>query len=230
MRTEPFLTVYHTGFARIPEPDLSIGKKNADFGQGFYLSDDEDFAVRWAKTRKGADCVLNTYHLSLEGLRVRQLRQDEAWYDYIFANRAGYPDTLADCDLVIGPIACDTIYDTWGILTSGVVDRDLALKAYRLGPPYRQIVLKSENALRALRFVGSRLIAPDEIAGHRTAVRQEEEAFFGKALPAAEPRHRPGRLTRSPCGRSRLCRLLRPFDRVFLQNMICVVDSIVYFI
>jgi len=27
--------------------------KNADFGQGFYLSPDREFSVRWARERKG---------------------------------------------------------------------------------------------------------------------------------------------------------------------------------
>ena len=175
---QSYLTVYHTGFAEIRTPDLLIGRKNADFGQGFYLSDDKTFVVRWAKSRKDADSILNEYRLSSDGLRVKRFGQDEEWYDYILRNRAGYPDTLMGYDLVIGPIACDTIYDTWGILTSGAVGKDLALQAYRLGPSCRQIVLKSERALSALRFVGSRVIAPAEIAGQRSAVQQEEQAFM----------------------------------------------------
>ena len=30
--------LYHTGFSAIPSPDIRYGRKNADFGQGFYLS------------------------------------------------------------------------------------------------------------------------------------------------------------------------------------------------
>ena len=41
--------LYHTGFQEIREPDLTIGRKNADFGQGFYLTSDKDFSERWAK-------------------------------------------------------------------------------------------------------------------------------------------------------------------------------------
>ena len=49
------MLLYHTGFAEIPVPDLRRGRVNADFGQGFYLSDDPAFAERWAtekRTRK----------------------------------------------------------------------------------------------------------------------------------------------------------------------------------
>ena len=31
------------------DPDITIGRKNADFGQGFYLTDDLDFTRRWAR-------------------------------------------------------------------------------------------------------------------------------------------------------------------------------------
>ena len=38
--------LYHTGFETIRKPDITIGRKNADFGQGFYLSDDEEFSAK----------------------------------------------------------------------------------------------------------------------------------------------------------------------------------------
>lgn len=47
------IRLYHVGFDEIRQPDLRRGRKNADFGQGFYLSDNEDFSRRWARERKG---------------------------------------------------------------------------------------------------------------------------------------------------------------------------------
>lgn len=47
------IRLYHTGFAQIIEPDIHYGRKNADFGQGFYMSDDEEFSKRWARVRRG---------------------------------------------------------------------------------------------------------------------------------------------------------------------------------
>ena len=43
---EDTITVYHTGFAVVQTPDLQFGRSNADFGQGFSLSDDPAFAER----------------------------------------------------------------------------------------------------------------------------------------------------------------------------------------
>ena len=83
----------------------------------------------------------------------RQLKykvSDEEWFHYIFANRAGREDTLAMYDVIIGPIANDTIYDTWGILTSGLISAQTALQVLMQGPAYQQVVIKSERAVRAL--------------------------------------------------------------------------------
>ncbi len=92
---DTLLLLYHTGFSRIPAPDLTVGRRNADFGQGFYLSDDGEFSRRWARTRKGQTTFLNRYTLDLTGLNVMRFDRNRAWYDYVFANRAGREDALA---------------------------------------------------------------------------------------------------------------------------------------
>lgn len=171
------LLLYHTGFSRIPAPDLTVGRRNADFGQGFYLSDDGAFSRRWARTRKGQTTYLNRYTLDLAGLSVMRFDRDRAWYDYIFANRAGREDALAAFDVIVGPIANDTLYDTWGLLTSGLLPPETALRLLCVGPLYRQTVVKTEKAARALRFLGAEPIPETEIEAFRAIVREEEARF-----------------------------------------------------
>ncbi|MCR4950426.1 MAG: DUF3990 domain-containing protein [Solobacterium sp.] len=171
------LRLYHTGFQVIEKPDLLAGRKNADFGQGFYLSNNEEFSRRWARQHKGMTTYLNTYELDPEGLRIKRFVRDAEWFEYIFANRADRPDQLTDYDVIMGPIANDTIYDTWGILTSGWLSSEQALRVLKKGNPYEQIVIKSEKALAALRFTGADPLSPEEIAGYRQTVHAEEEQF-----------------------------------------------------
>ena len=45
------------------------------------------------------------------------------WFDYIFSNSNGKKDYLSEYDVIIGPIANDTLYDTLGILTSGFIKK-----------------------------------------------------------------------------------------------------------
>lgn len=171
------MKLYHTGFLTIERPDVHYGRSNADFGQGFYLSDDEEFSKRWAKIRKGSDTILNTYELDTDGLRVKRFIRDAEWFDYLYHNRAGYVDSLLEYDVIIGPIANDTIFDTWGIITSGLLPNDLALELLQLGGEYRQIVLKTEKAASQLRSITSRNIPPEEVARYRETVIREEQEY-----------------------------------------------------
>lgn len=181
------ILLYHAGLQSIPQPDLRHGRKNADFGQGFYLSADEGFCRRWAKNSPTADAWLNRYALCPDGLAVKRFRKDAEWFDYIFANRAGRPDALAAYDVIVGPIANDILYDTWGILTSGFLRPEQALPLLMLGPVFEQTVIKTEKALAALRFETAVRLPEAELAVSREEARREEQAFqaqFAAALSA----------------------------------------------
>ncbi len=171
------MTLYHTGHTEIREPDIYRGRKNAYFGQGFYLTADREFASRWARERKDMNTVINTYELDTTGLSVLLLERDPEWFSYIFDNRAGYEDRLKGTDVIIGPIANDTIYDTFGIITSGLIGKEDALKLLLKGPEYRQIVIKTEKAAGQLKWISSGKLEKEEIRRLRATVKKEEEEY-----------------------------------------------------
>ena len=127
------VTLYHTSSGSIEHPDVHYGRWNADFGGGFYLSDSREFAQKWASERKA---YVNEYTLDLTGLTVKRFSMDQEWFSYLSENRAGYPDAYGNTDVIIGPIAADTLYDTYGILTSGLIQSGDALKLLSVGQPY----------------------------------------------------------------------------------------------
>ena len=135
------MIVYHSGFVKIEEPDIHHGRKNADFGQGFYLSDNEEFCKRWAKFRKGEETMINRYELDLNGLKVRYLKRDEEWFSYLYDNRHNKEDICND-DVIIGPIANDTIYDTFGVITSGILKPEKAMELLRKKQPGKAVSLQ----------------------------------------------------------------------------------------
>ena len=177
------MLLFHAGSETKKEPDVHYGRKNADFGQGFYLTDDEEFANRWARERKGLETVVNTYEFDPEGLEICRFSRNEDWFGYIYANRGFKPDELK-ADVIIGPIANDTIYDTFGIVTSGFLQPKDAMKLLLIGPEYRQITLKTEKAASRLKWLSSRVLTPDEVAGYSKTVAAEEEEY--QRLVAAE--------------------------------------------
>ena len=171
------MLLYHTGYQEIREPDIHHGRKNADFGQGFYLSDNTEFSKRWAKERSGFSVWLNRYELITDDLKIKRFTRDAEWFRYIFANRAGQEDSLVEYDVIIGPIANDTLYDTLGITTSGFLTPEQATRTLMIGPVYEQIVLKTEKAASALRFLSAETLTSEEIAQYSGAVKQEEKQF-----------------------------------------------------
>ena len=91
------MRLFHTSNIEIREPDIVRGRKNADFGQGFYLIPDMDFACRWV----GRDAIVNEYELDESGLLIHRFTRNEDWFRYIFENRRA-KDSLA-VDVVVGP-------------------------------------------------------------------------------------------------------------------------------
>lgn len=171
------MLLYHTGFFEIPVPDLRRGRANADFGQGFYLSDDPAFSERWATEKKGSKTYINRYELNTDNLQIKRFERDEDWFRYIFSNRRRMPDTLKEFDVIIGPIANDTLFNTFGILTSGMLSDDVAMALLQLGPVYTQVVLKTERAKAALRFLGAATLDHDTLTANKTRLAAEEAAF-----------------------------------------------------
>ncbi len=172
--------LFHTSFEIVKAPDITHGRPNADFGQGFYLSDDEEFSKRWAKKRKDFTSYINKYVLDTTGLKIKTFHRDNDWFEYISANRAGKKDSLSDYDVISGPIANDTLYDTYGIITSGILSTEQALNILRIGSEYTQIVLKSQKAVDALKFEEAFTLQDDEIEKYQALVRDEERNFQEK--------------------------------------------------
>ena len=146
------MILYHTSDREIRKPDIHHGRKNADFGWGFYLTPDRDFTYRWARD----NAVVNEYELDETGLKLYTFTRSVDWFQYIFNNRRA-KDTLV-ADVVIGPIANDTIFDTLGIMSSGYLKPVDALKLLMIGPEYMQVAVETEKAAKQLRFIGSEKI------------------------------------------------------------------------
>ena len=170
------MRLYHTGFQMIQKPDIRHGRKNADFGPGFYLTDDPEFARRWARERKDEQTIVNSYELDVTGLSVHTFSRDQDWFACIFGNRRGRAVEIPS-DVIIGPIANDTIYDTFGIITSGLLKDQDALRLLMIGPEYRQIVLKTKKAVENLKWISAEVLGRDEISAYRKIVSAEEEEY-----------------------------------------------------
>ena len=161
------MILYHTSDRDIQRPDIHYGRKNADFGQGFYLTPNRDFAYRWARE----NAVVNEYEFDEAGLDIRRFSRSAEWFEYIFHNRR-LQDSLT-ADAVVGPIANDTIFDTLGVISSGFLRPEEALRLLLIGPEYIQVAIKTEKAAANLRWIrAARIDRPDA-----QALKAEQEAY-----------------------------------------------------
>ena len=163
--------LFHGSDKIIDHPSLDGGRVHNDFGQGFYLTPDREFTLRWA----GENAVVNEYELDLTGLAVLRLERDAAWFDYIFQNRRLRDGS--DADVVIGPIANDTIFDTPGIVSSGFLASEEALRLLSIGPEYTQVTVKTPKAAARLRWLGAQTGS-----GLDPALREAEQAEYQKVF------------------------------------------------
>ena len=169
------MRLYHTSNVEIRDPDIFKGRKNADFGQGFYLTPDRDFTYRWA----GAESVVNEYDLDDRGLLIHVFERNEDWLKYIFQNRRLQDDLSVD--VVIGPIANDTIFDTLGIIGSGLLNTAEAMRLLMIGPEYRQVAVKTMKAAGQLKWVRSERVTRLD-AKLRKAEQEEYQAVFADTM------------------------------------------------
>ena len=87
---------------------------------------------------------------------MRTFERDKAWFRCIFENRRGRDGAAADA--VIGPIANDTIFETYGIISSGFLCEADAVRLLSVGPAYTQVALKTERAVQRLRWISAERI------------------------------------------------------------------------
>lgn len=160
------MIVYHGGTEKIEAPICKFGRRNLDFGQGFYLTPLREQALAWAnnmaRSRKQT-AVLNRYRLDRKAL-LQEARckvfeaYDEEWLAFIVGNRSGL-NPAAAYDYVEGGVANDRVVDTINLYLSGLIDLGTALRELSKHQPNQQIcILKQELIDKYLTYEGTELI------------------------------------------------------------------------
>ena len=160
------LTVYHGATDVVSSPICAFGRPRLDFGQGFYVTDIKEQAIRWAKTMSGKRSlppVLNIYTLDrelilLEGKHKIFTSYDAEWLDFIVANRRG-ENLASEYDYIEGGIANDRFIDTVNRYIQGLIDSATALQQLAFYKPNNQICLINQSLTdKYLHYYGSERI------------------------------------------------------------------------
>ena len=165
-------TLYHGSYTVVSQPQAALGRRNLDFGLGFYLTSLRPQAERWAqlvterKTRNGIP-HLNIYQLDETiASRYRWQRFNEynlEWLDYVVACRAG-EDLWQQYDIVEGGVANDNVIDTVEDYTMGIISAEQALGQLRYKPVNHQLCIISQSIIdRCLHFIEAITLTPETL-------------------------------------------------------------------
>lgn len=168
------ITIYHGSEKIVEQPILGEGKKNNDFGLGFYCTLSEELAKEWAVSSL-RDGFANRYTLDSEYLNILNLNSPEYtilnWIAVLVEHRLfsiktpvarrakrylieNFSINVNAYDLIIGYRADDSYFDyAESFLNNGISVEQLA-RAMQLGKLGEQIVLKSKFAFSNLKYEG----------------------------------------------------------------------------
>ncbi len=161
------MKVFHGATAIISRPLVWVGRKNLDFGEGFYTTDIKSQAINWAKRYadiRGEKPVVNIYDFDKEEVRkeFRYLtfeRYDREWMEFIVANRTG-KKAWQKYDVVEGGVANDRVIDTIEAYISGLISAEMAIAELSKHAPNNQIcILRQEIIDNYLHFVKSEALS-----------------------------------------------------------------------
>lgn len=156
------LTLYHGSNVIVEHPLVSIGRKDLDFGPGFYLTPILEQATKWATRikliRHTERAIVNTYDFSLPDEKYRIKRfdaYDKEWLDFIVDSRNG-KRPWADFDIIEGGIADDRVIDAIEAYINGYADVEHTLRQLVYHKPNYQICILNQDIVdRHLTFQSS---------------------------------------------------------------------------
>lgn len=144
------MDLFHGSNVVVDQPKIITDGYYKDFGYGFYCTNLERQAKRWALVKQHGH-VVNVYDY-LENKSLNTLVFDEMtdeWLDFVVACRQGIKH---DYDMVEGPMADDTIWNYVDDFTRGEISRTAFWELVKFKYPTHQIVFCSEKALKQLHF------------------------------------------------------------------------------
>lgn len=132
------------------EPKIYLDGSYKDFGYGFYCTNFEKQAKRWALTKRNR-YVVNVYsYTENENLNCLIFKEmSDEWLDFVVSSRQGEKH---DYDIVEGPMADDTIWNYVDDFARGMISRTAFWELVKFKYPTHQIVFCTEAALKCLEY------------------------------------------------------------------------------
>ena len=145
----------HGSTTKVPNPEIRQAKFNKDFGEGFYCTNIETQAYRWA-TRFGEGYISYYEFATVAEMNTLSFpTMTEDWLDFISLCRGG---GIHEYDIVDGPMANDEVYNYVADFLSGVITRSAFWELVKFRYPTHQVCFHTEKSLHSIKFVNARMV------------------------------------------------------------------------
>lgn len=144
------MILYHGSNVVVESPKILTNGYYKDFGYGFYCTNLEKQARRWALTKRG-NHIVNVYDWEeIDALNiVRFSSMSEEWLEFIVNCRRGIEHSY---DIVEGAMADDTIWDYVEDYVNGKISKAAFWELIKFRYPTQQIVFCTSKALQSLKY------------------------------------------------------------------------------
>ena len=145
-------TLFHGSTLVVERPLVSIGRKDLDFGPGFYLTPLFEQAAKWAvrlkAIRRAEQAIVNAYEFALpEGYNIKRFEAyDKEWLDFIVESRAGN-QPWEGYDIIEGGVADDRVIDAVEAYINGYADVEHTLRQLIYHKPNYQICILNQEII-----------------------------------------------------------------------------------
>lgn len=145
-------TLYHGSTDIVERPLVSIGRKDLDFGPGFYLTPLHEQASQWAKRtmtiRKATQAIVNVYEFTLPtDCNIKRFdAYDKEWLDFIVDSRKG-KCPWEGYDIIEGGVADDRVIDAVEAYINGYADVEHTLRQLVYHKPNYQICILNQQII-----------------------------------------------------------------------------------
>jgi len=150
------MIIYHGSNTAVEKPRILINGHYKDFGYGFYCTNIEKQAKRWALTRRGASVVSHYQYVKSKELKILEFPDmTEESLQFVVECRSGIEH---DYDIVEGPMADDQIWDYVEDYLNKKITKEAFWELVKFKYPTHQIVFCTERALETIHFEGSEVL------------------------------------------------------------------------
>ncbi|MCL2049939.1 MAG: DUF3990 domain-containing protein [Defluviitaleaceae bacterium] len=151
------MIVYHGGYCEIATPEIRVAKNKKDFGHGFYCTELQTQADKWARRYNTPIVNVYEYTPSAEFDLLRFDTMTDEWLDFIVACRSDRPHNHA---IVEGAMANDQVWNYIADFVNGVLTREQFWILAKFKYPTHQIAFCTPTALSCLKFLKSYEVQP----------------------------------------------------------------------